>query len=172
MNSIGFDLYCEIIKEEIEKLKGNELHKDQNVQIGLPVSAYIPKTFIKNENERVNIYKAFANSVNIKDINKLHNKIFERFGSMPAVFENLINIAKIKILLKSKNIEKINYIKGKGIIIRPVNISREKALSMNKKNKNITYNFKDKSIIISNLGANIKIDVISNIINIIINKLI
>jgi transcription-repair coupling factor (superfamily II helicase) len=169
MNSVGFDLYCEIIREEIEKLKGNELQEDFNILIELPVSAYIPKTFIKNENERINIYKTLANSVNVEDINKLQNKISERFGIIPAVFENLINIAKIKILLKSKNIEKINYVKNKGIIIKPVNISRERALNINKKNKNIIYNFKDKSIIINILSANIKMDNILSIINDIIN---
>ncbi|MCL4386034.1 MAG: transcription-repair coupling factor [Actinobacteria bacterium] len=169
MNSVGFDLYCEIIREEIEKLKGNELKEDYNILIELPVSAYIPKTFIKNENERINIYKTLANSANIDDINKLQNKISERFGIIPAVFENLINIAKIKILLKSKNIEKINYVKNKGIIIKPVNISRERALNINKKNKNIIYNFKDKSIIINTLSANIKMDNILSIINDIIN---
>ena len=47
MGSIGFDLYCEIIREEIERLKGNEPQEDLNVQIELPVSAYIPKITLK-----------------------------------------------------------------------------------------------------------------------------
>lgn len=165
MNSIGFDLYCEIIREEIERLKGNEPQEDFSVQIELPVSAYIPKTFIKNESERINIYKNLANAANIENIRKLQDKILEKFGDIPVVLENLINIAKIKLLLKSKNIEKINYVKNKGIAIKPVVISSEKAFRINQKNKNIAYNFKDKSIIINTLSANIKMDIISSIIN-------
>ncbi|MHB9129013.1 MAG: transcription-repair coupling factor, partial [Candidatus Humimicrobiaceae bacterium] len=169
MSSVGFDLYCEIIREEIERLKGNEPQEDLSVQIELPVSAYIPKNYIKNENERIKIYKNIANAESIDEIKELYNKILEKFGNVPVVLENLINIGKIKLILRSKNIEKINYIKNKGIVIKPVLISREKALNINKKNKNIIYNFKDKSIIISILNTNIKLDIIYNIVNDIIS---
>ena len=171
MNSVGFDLYCEIIKEEIEKLKGNELIPDYNIQIELPISAYIPKNYVKNENERINIYKTIANSQSIDDILKLKEKIIEKYGAIPDVFNNLINIAKIKILLKLKNVEKFTYIKNKGILIKPIIINREKALILSKKNKNINYNFKDKSVIINCLINDIKLDIIFNIINDIINKI-
>ena len=169
MGSVGFDLYCEIIREEIERLKGNEPQEDLNVQIELPVSAYIPKHYIKNENERIKVYKNIANAESIAGIGELYDRIMEKFGDVPAVLENLINIGKIKLILRSKNIEKLNYIKNKGIVIKPVLISREKALKINKKNENIIYNFKDKSIIISILNINIKMDVIYNIVNDIIS---
>ena len=169
MSSVGFDLYCEIIREEIERLKGNEPRVDLSIQIELPVSAYIPKNYIKNENERIKIYKNIANAENIDEIIKLNNSILEKFGSIPVVLENLINIGKIKLILRSKNIEKINFIKNKGIVIKPVLISREKAFKINKKNKNIAYNFRDKSIIISILNTNIKLDIIYDIVNDIIS---
>ncbi|MCE5330475.1 transcription-repair coupling factor [bacterium] len=169
MNSVGFDLYCEIIREEIERLKGNEPQEDLNVQIELPVSAYIPKTYIKSEEERINVYKNLANAGSIEEINKLKLRIFEKYGNIPAVFENLILISRIKMLLKSKNISRITFRKNKGIIIKPVILSQVKALRLNQKNKNIIYNFKDKSIIISVLGANIKMDVISDIVSDIIS---
>ncbi|MCL4378223.1 MAG: transcription-repair coupling factor [Actinobacteria bacterium] len=169
MNSIGFDLYCEIIREEIERLRGSEPAEDFSVSIELPVSAYIPKTFIKNEGERINIYKNLANAGSIEEIINVKKKILEKFGDIPAVFENLINIAKIKILLKSKNIRKINYKRNKGVIIKPVVLSTKNAIKVNKKNKNIIYNFKDKSFIINVLNSNIRLDIISEIINDIIS---
>ncbi|MDD5659189.1 MAG: transcription-repair coupling factor [Actinomycetota bacterium] len=169
MNSVGFDLYCEIIREEIERLKGNEPKEDLNVQIELPVSAYIPKTYIKSEDERINVYKNLANAKSVEEIDKLKLEVFEKFGDIPAVFENLISISRIKMLLRSKNISKITFRKNKGIIIKPIVISKGKALKLNQKNKNIVYSFKDKSIIISVLNANIKMNVISGIVSDIIS---
>lgn len=154
MSSVGFDLYCEIIREEIEMLKGNEPEKENNVLIDLPVSAYIPKSFIKNENDRINLYKSLSAVADVKDIEALLNKVIERSGKLPAVLENLFNISKIKLLLKGKSIEKLKYVSQRGIIISPVSIGRERALKLNKKNKNINYNFKDKSIIISSSEFN------------------
>ncbi|MEI7615789.1 MAG: transcription-repair coupling factor, partial [Actinomycetota bacterium] len=72
MGSVGFDLYCEIIREEIEKLKGNEPKEDISVTIDLPVSAYIPKHYIKNENERIKIYKKIANADSVVEIEQLY----------------------------------------------------------------------------------------------------
>ncbi len=73
------------------------------------------------------------------------------------------------MLLKAKDINRITFRKNKGIIIKPVIMSQGKASRLNQKNKNIIYNFKDKSIIISVLGANIKMDVISDIVSDIIS---
>ncbi len=164
MNSVGFDLYCEIIKEEVERLKGVEPVEEMNVQIDLPLSAYIPKNYIRNENERINIYKNLSIAENIDFINELEKNIEERFGEIPVVLKNLINISRIKILLKLKKVEKISFIKNKGIVMKPIIIPSNKAFKLNKKNKNISYNFRDKSIIINNLNANINIEFLLGII--------
>ena len=171
MNSVGFDLYCEIIREEIEALKGNEPEKEINVVINLPVSAYIPKNFIKNENDRINLYKSLSEANDIKDIGILLSKITERFGDLPDVLNNLFNISRIKLLLKKKSIESIRYIPGKGVIIKPVIISKDKAFKLNRKNKNLSYNFRDKSIIISFLNSKLDLDVLFVILKDIVNNI-
>ena len=153
MSSVGFDLYCEIIREEIEALKGNEPEKEDNVLIDLPVSAYIPKNYIKNENERINLYKGLSEAKNMEELDFLSEKVNERFGELPDVMKNLFNISRIKILLREKSVEKVRYVAKKGILIKPVITSREKALRLNRKNKNISYNFKEKSIIINFLDS-------------------
>jgi transcription-repair coupling factor (superfamily II helicase) len=153
MSSVGFDLYCEIIREEIEALKGNEPEKENNVLIDLPVSAYIPKNYIKNENERINLYKGLSEAKNMEELDFLSEKVNERFGELPDVMKNLFNISRIKILLREKSVEKVRYVAKKGILIKPVITSREKALRLNRKNKNISYNFKEKSIIINFLDS-------------------
>jgi transcription-repair coupling factor (superfamily II helicase) len=95
--------------------------------------------------------------------------VSERFGGLPDVLENLFNISRIKLLLKKKSIEKVRYTPKKAVLIKPVNTSREKALRLNRKNKNISYNFKDKSIIIrvsdSKLVINELFEILKDIVN-------
>jgi transcription-repair coupling factor (superfamily II helicase) len=153
MSSVGFDLYCEIIREEIETLKGIEPEKEINVVIDLPVSAYIPKNFIKHENDRIKLYKSLSEASNIRELDLLSSKIIERFGVLPDVLGNLFNISRIKLLLREKSIESIRYTPEKKVIIKPIAVSRDKAIKLNRKNKNIGYNFRDKSIIISFLNS-------------------
>ena len=171
MSSVGFDLYCEIIREEIEALKGNEPEKESNVLIDLPVSAYIPRSYIKNENDRISLYKSLSEAKNISDLDLLSGKVTERFGKLPDVLENLFNISRIKLLLKIKSIEKVRYTSKKSVSVKPVNTSRGKALGLNRKNKNISYNFRDKSIIIDFSDSKLDTDKLFEILKDVVNNI-
>jgi len=170
INSVGFDMYCQIMKEEIEKLKGNIIEEDLNIQIDLPVSAYIPRNYIKNEKDRINIYKMLGNADNIEKINTIRKNIEQRYGKIPFVVENLINIARIKYLMKKARIEKLVFIKSKGIVLEKVYIRRENAIKMNTRNKNLVYRPKDRQIVMKNFDKNIDLGLVLSNINDIINS--
>ncbi len=168
IDSIGFDMYCQIMKEEIEKLKGNAVEEDINIQIELPVSAYIPKNYIRNEKDRINIYKILGNANNLEDINKICEDIKERYGKVPFVVDNLVYIAKIKYMLKKAKIEKLIFAKGKGITIKKINMSKENAVKINKRNKNLIYKPNCREIFIK-MNENINLSVVLKYINVIID---
>jgi len=139
INSVGFDMYCQIIKEEIGKLKGEKVEEDINVQIELPVSAYIPKNYIKGEKDRVSIYRQLGFSKSFEDIGSIKDNMESRFGILPEVVENLVGIAKIKYLLRKAKVEKIIFKKGKGLILKKIEITPSIAGTIIARNKNIAY---------------------------------
>ena len=110
INSIGFDMYCQIIREEIEKLKGRKVQPDINVQIELPFSSYIPKNYIKNERERVNIYRALGNLKDQNEALQIAENLEERW-QYAEVLSNLVNIARIKQAAKTAQVEQVLYSK-------------------------------------------------------------
>ena len=105
INSIGFDMYCQIMREEVERLKGNVVDEDINIQIDLPMSAYIPKNYIRNERDRIGIYKMLGSANNFEDIDKILEDVERRYGKVNFVTDNLFSIAKIKCLLRKAKIE-------------------------------------------------------------------
>ncbi len=169
INSVGFDMYCQIIKEEIEKLKGKKIEEDINVQIDLPVSAYIPRSYIESEKDRINIYKVLGNAESPGEIDQIKEKMDLRYKKAPPVVDNLVNIARIKYLLRKARIEKIIFSDGKGIILRKVDMSQNKAGDMNRKNRNLLYNPVSKQIIIKKVGKNINLDLVLSDLNDIIS---
>jgi transcription-repair coupling factor (superfamily II helicase) len=155
INSIGFDMYCQIINEEINKLKGKKIEEDINIQIDLPVSAYIPRNYIKSERDRINIYKVLGNAGSLEDIEKIRKKMNSRYKKAPAVVENLINIAKIKYLLKKAKIEKMIFSGRKGIILKKVFIDEKKAREMSRNSKNLVYEKVPKQIVMKKVQRDI-----------------
>ncbi|MCL5073932.1 MAG: transcription-repair coupling factor [Actinobacteria bacterium] len=160
INSVGFDMYCQIIKEEVEKLKGIAVEEDINVHIELPVSAYIPKNYIKNEKERVNIYKALGSAKSDEDIKRIASGIADRFGNVPKPVKNLINIAIIKNILKKAKIEKIIYNSSRGIFLKKIMMSAANAVKMSDKNPNLVYLPRSGEVLIKNPVKNLDLDLV------------
>jgi len=165
INSVGFDMYCQIVKEEIEKLKGKKIEEDINVQIDLPVSAYIPKSYIESERDRVNIYKILGNAKSLGEINQVRKGMNLRYKKTPLVVDNLVNIAKLKYLLRKAKIEKLVFSDEKGIYLKKVDMSQGRAGEMNRKNNNLSYEPVSKRIIIKKVSKNIDLDLVLGSLN-------
>jgi len=160
INSVGFDMYCQIINEEIEKLKGNRVEEDINIQIDLPVSAYIPRNYIESERDRVNIYKVLGNAEGLEQIDQTRKKMISKYKKAPMVVENLINMAKIKYLLKKTKIEKLIFSGKKGIILKKVDMNERKAGEMSRKNKYLLYEPVPKQIVIKKVQRDIDLSLV------------
>jgi transcription-repair coupling factor (superfamily II helicase) len=169
INSVGFDMYCQIINEEIEKLKGSRVEEDINIQIDLPVSAYIPRNYIESERDRTNIYKVLGNAESLGKIDKIRERMISKYKKAPPVVENLINIARIKFLLKKARIERIVFSSKKGIILKKVDICRSKAAEISKKNEDIFYETVPKQIVIKKVQRDIDLGLVLSSLNDIIS---
>jgi transcription-repair coupling factor (superfamily II helicase) len=160
INSVGFDMYCQIIKEEVDRLKGEEVPEDITVQIELPFSAYIPKNYVRNEKERINIYKALGNVKSQAEAGEIESKIEERYGRIPDVLLNLIKISRLKQIAKKAQIEQVVFSKYKGIIFRKLNFTPEKARLLGFKNPRLIYIHKNREVIVKNSDKDISLDLV------------
>ena len=92
-------------------MQGIEIDKETELQIDLNVTSYIPDEYIKESNQKIEIYQKIALCQNEEDIENVVDEIIDRFGNMPDELENLIEIARIKYLAKKLKIEKIASVK-------------------------------------------------------------
>ncbi len=71
------------------------------------VNAFIPKYYIEDENERINIYKKLYSSN--QDSFHFEDELKDRFGPLPAEVKNLLILVKIRNEAISLGIEKLTY---------------------------------------------------------------
>ena len=107
LEQVGYDTYCNLLDEVVKEMKGIDFKKEEEIQIDLDVTSYIPDEYISDANQKIEVYQNIALCRNEEDIQNIIDEVIDRFGNMPEQLENLIDIARIKYLSKKQHIEKI-----------------------------------------------------------------
>lgn len=113
MEQVGYDTYCRLLDEVVKEMKGIEVKEEQDIQLDIDVSSYIPDNFIESNSQKIEIYQNIALCRTEEDIQNVIDEIIDRYGHMPEELENLIEIARIKNLCKEANVLKISQRKDK-----------------------------------------------------------
>lgn len=99
MEAVGYDLYCKMLNDAIKSLKGDMVDEEAfETTVDMDIDAYIPASYIKNEMQKLDIYKRIADIENEEEMMDMQEELIDRFGDMPAAVNNLLHIALIKAL--------------------------------------------------------------------------
>ena len=107
LEQVGYDTYCNLLDEVVKEMQGEEVKPEIDIQIDLDATCYIPDEYISDSSQKIEIYQDIALCKNEEDIQNVIDEMIDRFGNMPSEIENLIEIARIKILCKKLNISKV-----------------------------------------------------------------
>lgn len=109
MEAVGYDLYCKMLNDAILRQKGEFVEAEFATSVELPVDAYIPATYVKNEMVKLELYKRISGIWNQEDYEDMLDELTDRFGEPPQAVLNLMNIAKIKAAAHAACITSIAY---------------------------------------------------------------
>ena len=101
MESVGYDMYCKILKESINEAQGRTDTEDMSVSIDININAYLPETYIENHNQRIDIYKRIAAIESADDKFELEDELIDRYGDIPKPVQNIIDVSALKIKAKA-----------------------------------------------------------------------
>mgnify|MGYP000933494013 FL=1 len=96
MEAVGYDLYCKMLNQAIETLKGNEVNDDFETKVDLVCDAYVPASYIKNESIKMDVYKRIAGIETLEEYEDMQDELIDRFGDIPNQVENLLQIVLLK----------------------------------------------------------------------------
>src|SRR5699024_5419451 len=114
--SVGFDMYSQMLQDAIEARKaGKEL--DEYVvfepELSLTLDAYIPESYISDEEQKIDMYKQFQTIRSDEDVQDLQDELIDRFGDYPPQVGNLFIVATLKRFAKDQRIESIEELPNK-----------------------------------------------------------
>ena len=96
MEAVGYDLYCKMLNQAIEVLKGEKADEDFETKVDLVCDAFVPAWYIKNESIKMDVYKRIAGIENLEEYEDMQDELIDRFGDIPNQVENLLKVVLLK----------------------------------------------------------------------------
>lgn len=107
MVAVGFDLYCKLLEESVNELKGAAIAAEADTQIDINVTAFIPENYVLDQEHRIIEYKRLADVKNDRDLIMLTEEWRDRFGPLPPEVMQLVQIVKLRLLASAVNVSAI-----------------------------------------------------------------
>jgi transcription-repair coupling factor (superfamily II helicase) len=109
MEAVGYDLYCKMLNDAILRQKGEVKEEEFNTSIELPIDAYIPAVYVKNEMVKLELYKRISGIWTKEDYEDMLDELTDRFGEPPQAVLSLMTIARLKAAAHDAFITSITY---------------------------------------------------------------
>jgi len=107
ITAVGFELYCQLLKQSVSSLKGEKIKPRVEVQIKLdflPLEKSLPETYITEPQHRIDIYRKLAQATDKPALEALQKELRDRFGPPPPAAELIFQVAELKILAVEKSL--------------------------------------------------------------------
>ena len=121
ITAVGFELYCQLLKQSVGSLKGEKVKPRVEVRIALDFLAdagNLPENYITEPHHRIEIYRKLAQASEKPLLDALQKELRDRFGPLPPPVELLLAVGELKILASGKNVTTIEVEADKLKIVR------------------------------------------------------
>lgn len=126
MEAIGYDLYTKLLEDTVRELTGRPLEEKIETSVEINVEAYIPSSYIEDENQKIEIYKKIAAIDSKEYLYDIEEEIEDRFGDIPLSVRNLLLVSYIKHLASKCGMVSVTQ-KSQGVLFKFKNDKYTKA---------------------------------------------
>ncbi len=116
INAVGLDLYTRMLKEEVARLKGEEVPEAVETKISIPLPAFLPESYVHDTEERMDVYRRIAAQEGTGGIGEIRDELRDRFGPPPEQALNLLDLVSLRIRSASAGVAKAE-LEGKGTLL-------------------------------------------------------
>ena len=133
--AVGFDLYCQLLRQAVAQLKGEKFRPRLEVETRLDfvagnegeflaagpeklLPAFIPASYITDSALRIQAYRKLAEITTSEQLQRLRREWRDRFGKWPAAVDNLLLLSEIKLAAARARVSRVEVREGKLMLTR------------------------------------------------------
>ncbi|MEZ4501068.1 MAG: transcription-repair coupling factor [Dehalococcoidia bacterium] len=125
--SVGFDLYTQMLAEAVESMKA--AHEGRQAEptpvstlqrgpsIDLPVSAFIPESYVEEIEARLALYQRIAALSSIGEVTMLRLELEDRLGPLPEALTQLLALVRIRLAARDANVAAVRLEEGDVVLV-------------------------------------------------------
>ncbi len=130
ISEVGFDLYVKIMASAVDEAKGLPWQEEGEVRIDLPLQAFIPKSYISDENLRLEMYRRIASVRDGEDLDEVRSELTDRYGApLPETVESLFEVAELRAVMMGAGIQEAATV-AKNLRIKPIDLPDSKQVRL------------------------------------------
>jgi len=121
ITAVGFELYCQLLKQSVSSLKGEKVKPRVEVQMRLDFlgdAAALPENYAPEPQHRIEIYRKVAQATDKAALETLQKELRDRFGPLPPRVELLLLVAELKMLASERGITVVEIKEDKVMLTR------------------------------------------------------
>jgi transcription-repair coupling factor (superfamily II helicase) len=134
ITNVGFELYCQLLHDAVEKLKGKKARGRAEAVLRLDfvatnesefvtageakAPAFISADYIPQPHLRIQAYKKLAAAINGEELGKLQKEWRDRFGPLPEAVSNLLLMTEIKLIAGKARVARVEVKENKVMLLR------------------------------------------------------
>ncbi|HSS20850.1 MAG TPA: transcription-repair coupling factor [Pyrinomonadaceae bacterium] len=131
MDSLGFDLYTQMLERTVAELRGETVEDETSVTINLGVDVAIPDDYINDMGQRLRTYKRVSSARDEETLSNIRDETKDRYGRLPESVEQLFGYARLRRLAEDLRVISLDKT-GEGVAIKfsdKARISPEKLMA-------------------------------------------
>ena len=133
--AIGFDLYCQLLKQAVAQLKGRKFQPRLEVDLRIDfvatneaefaqlgperrIPAFVPANYVSDTGLRIKAYREIAETSTRDQFDRVQREWRDRFGKFPEAVDNLFLLAEIKLAAAKAGISRVEVRERKLMLTR------------------------------------------------------
>ncbi len=112
--AVGYDLYCQMVTEAVNELKGESVEEADELTVELPMKAFLPESYMTTEDQRLEAYRRLASLRTAEEVADVRAEWEDRYGPVPEPAENLLDVALVRTACIRTGITELTVTKGPG----------------------------------------------------------
>lgn len=107
IRAVSLEVYTELLREAIGKLKGEKIELERHVTLDLQLSARLTPEYIPSPEARSRFYGRLAETRSLAQLSRTAKELKERYGPAPQEVENFLALARLRLVAQSKGVVSI-----------------------------------------------------------------
>ena len=108
--AVGYDMFLKLMEQSISELKGSpEAVAALDPEISVPLSAFIPESYIPDVDQRLRAYRRMSDMTEPKQLGEFKEELTDRFGAMPEAAMNLLMKMMLRAISIRAGVKKLTF---------------------------------------------------------------